>query len=60
MMGSATRQSPPVVLDAPPAATDLLFLLPISQPHPLKTRTTLGVIEIVRGTRINIKDLCMA
>lgn len=36
------------------------FLFPISQPHPLSTRTTFGVKAAVNGTRMKMKLLCIA
>lgn len=39
---------------------DLAFLLPMSQPHPLRVLTTLGVAATVSGTRIKMKLLWMA
>jgi hypothetical protein len=33
---------------------------PISQPQPLNTRTTFGVMEMVSGTRMKMKDLWIA
>lgn len=36
------------------------FLLPISQPHPLRVFTTFGRIAAVSGTRMKMKDLCIA
>lgn len=42
------------------ALASLVVLLPISQPHPLNTLTTFGVMAAVRGTLMKMNDLWIA
>jgi hypothetical protein len=42
------------------AFASLVVRFPISQPHPLKTLTTFGVMAAVKGTLMKMNDLWIA